>query len=176
MILYLFGDVTKPNLPGKKILIHCCNDSDGFGSGVAGAIAKRWPMAKAMYHNWARGYAENGGEGDDWKIVTPKIFRLGETQFVQVEDDIYVANMIGQRGYGYKAGERPPIRYEAIEECLKQVQRFATRVGAVVIAPRFGSGLAGGSWAIIEGLINQTLTHDGGMVYIYDLPGATWNP
>lgn len=45
-----------------------------------------------------------------------------------------------------------------------------TRTGATVHAPRFGAGLAGGDWTIIERLIQEYLTDGTREVTIYDLP------
>jgi ATP-dependent helicase HepA len=47
----------------------------------------------------------------------------------------------------------PPIRYEAVEECLAKVAETAREVKASVHMPRIGCGLAGGEWSRIEPLI-----------------------
>jgi len=51
-ISYVVGDVTQPQGEGLKIVAHVCNDANGFGAGVAGAIARRWPEVKGAYHAW----------------------------------------------------------------------------------------------------------------------------
>jgi hypothetical protein len=43
--------------------------------------------------------------------------------------------------------------------------------GAAVHAPRIGAGQAGGSWPVIEELINDILVRQGVKVVVYDLPG-----
>lgn len=66
----------------------------------------------------------------------------------------------------------PPVRYEAIEECLKAVRAKAKEIGATIHAPRFGSGLAGGERGKIEEIIRRTLIDHDVSVTIYDLPEA----
>ena len=79
---HIKGDVRKPIGDGNKIIIHCCNDIGVMGAGVAAAIAQKWPNVKSEYKKWHR-----GKQG----------FKLGNVQFVKVEDDLVVCNMIGQR-------------------------------------------------------------------------------
>jgi O-acetyl-ADP-ribose deacetylase (regulator of RNase III) len=141
------GDVTNPIGDGKKIIVHCCNDINSFGSGVAGCIARKWPTAKEHYHNWA-----------DCDLHT--IFALGQVQFVRVEHDISVCNLIGQRGIN---GEEidgvflPPVRYEALREGFLRVRKAITKVKDPVSLhfPMLGAGLAGGDWVCIYELIRE---------------------
>ena len=52
-------------------------------------------------------------------------FTLGAVQFVNVENELYVANMIGQHGIYKDSKGLPPIRYDAVRQCLKEVALFA---------------------------------------------------
>ncbi|HJZ91139.1 MAG TPA: hypothetical protein VKE40_09720 [Gemmataceae bacterium] len=75
--------------------------------------------------------------------------------------------MVGQRGI--KRGKSgPPIRYEAVAECLERVAAKALELGASVHMPRIGCGLAGGEWSKIEPLIEQRLCDRGVAVTVYD--------
>lgn len=75
--------------------------------------------------------------------------------------------MIGQRGM--KSGSKgPPIRYEAVAQCLENVGKKATELGASVHMPRIGCGLAGGDWSKIEPLILEHLCNAGIAVTVYD--------
>lgn len=75
--------------------------------------------------------------------------------------------MIGQRGI--KTGSKgPPVRYNAIEECLKAVAEKASELSASVHMPRIGCGLAGGKWEKIEPLIEKTLCEADVNVFVYD--------
>lgn len=154
-IIYLKGDATVPQTSGIKIIAHICNDLGGWGKGFVLAISKRWEEPEAEYRLWHRHRAENN-------------FALGAIQLVKVEQYIYVANMIGQRGIKTGRSTGVPIRYEAVEECLEKLAQEAIELEASVHMPRIGCGLAGGKWEKIEPLIKSTLLASGVDVYVYD--------
>jgi O-acetyl-ADP-ribose deacetylase (regulator of RNase III) len=87
---------------------------------------------------------------------------------VQVGPNTWVANVIGQHGLR-SGGRKPPIRYEAVEQCLAKVAEKARELAASVHMPRIGCGLAGGRWERIEPLIVKTLCEAGIPVTVYDL-------
>ncbi len=151
-LVYIKGDATNPIGEGNKIIIHVCNDIGGWGRGFVLALSNRWSKPEEGYLNWFKSN-EN--------------FELGEVQFVQVEDDLWVANMIAQHDI-VPINSVPPIRYEAVAECLKKVALKAKELNASIHAPRFGSGLAGGDWDKIEKLIKSELISVGISVTVYD--------
>lgn len=150
-INYVIGDATRPTGEGAKIIVHVCNDIGGWGRGFVMALSKRWPDPEQRYR----------GE-------TNQPFALGEVQFVKVEDDLWVANMIGQRDIRPNAG-KPPVRYEAIQNGLRVVAAEAKRIGASVHMPRIGCGLAGGKWGEVSQLVEEELVNRGVAVSVYDL-------
>ena len=77
--------------------------------------------------------------------------------------------MISQRGYGPSA--KPRIRYEALQVCLRQLAQEAQTQSASVHMPRIGCGEAGGSWPIVQELIETELLSKRVDVTVYDLPG-----
>lgn len=165
MIKYVKGDATQPQGEGNKVIVHVNNDLGGWGSGFVVSLSRRWPTTEESYREWHKNKTTND-------------FILGNVKFVKVEDNIHVANMIGQHGFlrSVRAGTiefatpgDPPIRYEAVRECLKKVCAFAKENKASVHGPRFGAGLAGGEWGVIEKLINDELINQGVDVTIYDL-------
>ncbi len=153
-IMYIKGDATSPFAPNNKVITHICNDIGGWGKGFVLALSKKWKIAEEAYRQWYRSQ-----EG----------FSLGAVQFVKVADDIYVANMIGQQGIHKDSKRLPPIRYEAVRQCLKEVALFATKHEASVHMPRIGCGLAGGKWELIEEIIKEELIAKGIAVTVYDL-------
>jgi len=118
------------------------------------ALSKRWSEPESQYKAW---YAER--KSND--------FELGAVQFVQVEKDIWVANMIGQHGIRGTI-EGPPIRFNALEKCLGRVAKKAVELEASVHMPRTGCGLAGGKWEEIEPIITRQLCEKDIAVYVYD--------
>ncbi|MFA5312792.1 MAG: hypothetical protein WC375_05635 [Methanomassiliicoccales archaeon] len=164
-IQYITGDATQPMGDGRKFVIHCCNDVGGWGSGFVVAISKKWAKPEAEYRKWAKEgmYIDHG---------QPVDFILGSIQSVKVEPNIVVVNMIGQRDV--KPNNKiPPVRYEAIRQCLSKVSELAKKYSASVHAPRFGAGLAGGEWTTIEKIIEETLCKNDISITIYDLPDTS---
>jgi O-acetyl-ADP-ribose deacetylase (regulator of RNase III) len=77
-INYIKGDATAPTHSGNKIIVHICNDIGGWGKGFVMAISKRWKEPELQYRAWYKSQ-EN--------------FDLGQVQFVQVEENLWVANL-----------------------------------------------------------------------------------
>ena len=154
-IQYLIGDATDPRGDGQKIIAHVCNDIGAWGSGFVVALSQRGAAPERSYRGW-----HDAGDG----------FHLGAVQFVPVKEDLAVANMVAQHGIRTSGQAQPPIRYQALEQCLWLVVRRAAETGASVHMPRIGCGLAGGSWAEVEPIIRRCLTDSGVPVYVYDLP------
>ncbi len=168
-IKYIKGDATQPQGNGIKILVHIVNDLGAWGSGFVVALSKQWKTPEISYRKWHKEKDYND-------------FASGSIQIVQVEPEIYVANMIAQHGLSmYAKGglfdnlepQVPPIRYDALRECLKKICVIAQKYNASVHGPRFGAGLAGGDWNIIEQIINEELISKNIDVTIYDLERKT---
>lgn len=155
-ITYLKGDATVPQASGARIIGHICNDIGGWGAGFVLAISKRWPEPERAYRAWHRDRVNND-------------FGLGAVQFVNVNvnADMWVANMIGQRDIRHSA-DGPPIRYDAVAVCLAAVAAKAGELQASVHLPRIGCGLAGGTWDRIEPLIHAELVAKAVRVHVYD--------
>lgn len=148
---YVIGDATNPIGDGHKVICHVCNDVGGWGRGFVLALSAKWSAPEANYRRWS----------------TSHDFGLGQIQVVNVEPEITIVNMVAQRDIRSQGGI-PPIRYEALRECLSRVWIEARRLQASVHMPRIGAGLAGGDWAIIETIINDELSDLS--VFVYDLP------
>jgi len=144
MINYVVSDVREYPVSGSKIIPHCCNDIHAMGSGVAAALSKKWPIVKKTY-------MENE-------------CKLGQCYLIPVEDNTYVANMIGQHKVmckkidGVSLGEdnRPPVRYLALSLAMNQLRVLAkSLIDVHIVAPKFAADLAGGNWSFIETLIKE---------------------
>lgn len=159
-LIYKTGDVTNPDEVGNLFILHCVNDCVGgcMGSGVALALLKKWQQVREQYISWANNMIKFQKEVNSWESGD---YRLGEIQLVKVEgstknnDFIGVVNMVGQRDVVDFHGI-PPIRYESIRECLWRVRdciEHWNKNPINIVACKFGSGLAGGSWDKIEKII-----------------------
>ncbi|MER6208403.1 macro domain-containing protein [Streptomyces sp. NPDC001642] len=153
-INYVRGDATVPSVKGVKVIAHVCNDIGGWGKGFVLALSRRWPEPEKAYRAWHRDRAAND-------------FGLGAVQLVQVERQVWVANMIGQRGI--RTGSKGvPVRYDAIDTALTHLAERAAELDASVHMPRIGCGLAGGKWSRVEPLITERLVGRGIAVSVYD--------
>lgn len=152
-IKYLKGDATQPSGNENKIIVHVCNDIGGWGKGFVMAISKRWCEPERQYRDWFKSKSD---------------FELGAVQFVKVEEDLWIANLIGQHKINKDENGNAPIRYEAIRYGLNNVSDFALSNNASVHMPRIGCGLAGGKWEIVEPIILETLSERNVEVTVYD--------
>jgi O-acetyl-ADP-ribose deacetylase (regulator of RNase III) len=149
------GDATSPQAAGPKIIAHVCNDIGGWGKGFVVAISRRWPEPERAFRRWHRERAQND-------------YALGAVQLVQVRPDIWVANMVGQRGIRTGRSSGVPVRYEAIDSALAKLAVHAKHLRASVHMPRIGCGLAGGKWDRIEPMVVSHLSAHDIPTVVYD--------
>jgi O-acetyl-ADP-ribose deacetylase (regulator of RNase III) len=152
-IKYIKGDATAPQTNSNKVIVHICNDIGGWGKGFVMAISAKWSEPETQYRQW---------------FQSKQNFYLGEVQFVQVEKDIWIANIIAQRNINKDEKRNPPIRYESVKEGLSKVAVFAKENYATVHMPRIGCGLVGGKWELMEPIIVQELIEKEIEVTVYD--------
>lgn len=155
-IEYVIGDATIPRGEGR-MLVHVVPDSalTWGGGGFAAAVRKAWPTTQEAFRTWARAGTKN--------------LRLGNVHVAEAVEGFSVASIVGQHGHG--ASERPRIRYEALLRGLQEVAEIAGQTHSAVQMPRIGCGIAGGSWDIVEELIQLTLLKAGIPVTVCDRPG-----
>lgn len=164
---YVTGDATRPIGHGQKLICHIVNDEGKWGAGFVLALSKRWPDAEKHYRRW---YTTGKFMGIP--------FRLGQVQNVFVGDEVFVSNMVAQRGIGYFNG-MPPIRLEALKECLIRVRECYKQAKADLFAkpdvysihmPRIGCGLAGSNWETVSPIIEDVFRDVDVVINVYDLP------
>lgn len=151
-IKYIKGNALEPVGEGKKVIIHICNNFGAWGAGFVLAISKKWDLPEREYKSLGKAKQ-----------------KLGNVQFVMVENDIIVANMIAQDGLQMKEFDLPPVHYTALDVCLQRVYRLAHTMNASVHLPRIGVGLGKGRWNIIEFLLIDNLIKKDVDVVVYDL-------
>jgi Ca-activated chloride channel homolog len=117
-IQYLAGDASRPVGAGPKVLAVVCNDEGAWGKGFLMSVSARWPEVREQFRTW-----HEGG-------ITAPPFELGEVLLVQVEPDLWVANLLVQHGTRWLNGE-PPIRYVALEAALDRLGRARHAAGSV---------------------------------------------
>ena len=161
-ITFLKGDATIPQVPGRKVIAHVVNDAttNWGGGGFAKALRRAFPAVQEDFKSACQ--SDRG------------LLKLGRTRVFDLSDDVSVATMVAQRGYGPSA--RPRIRYEALATCLQTVTRAARDRSASIHMPRIGCGEAGGSWDIVRDLLLASTGSFRVPLFVYDLPGVERAP
>lgn len=158
MIEYKKGDLLQDLQPEGKVfqfVPHCCNNVGGFGSGFAGALNKHFGV-------------EMGSPRSHY-LHSPK--KLGTVSYFNT-GQVFVANMIGQNDCGYDG--RKYVRYWALAQAMLDVQaqilwKFQSNLECEILCPKFGCGLAGGKWEVVEELIKEIWSDEGIRVVVYEL-------
>lgn len=137
-ITYRSGDacIVRAPIETPAIIAHIVNTRGVWAQGFVKSVSAHYPAAERRYraeHRLGR-------------------LQLGRTDFIDVGERLFVANMIAQEGTEVVDGV-PPIRYDALAICLIEVAETARRIGAVVQLPMIGTGLSRGDWRIIEPMI-----------------------
>lgn len=143
---------------GKCVVPHIVNNEGVMGGGFVIPLQKHFPKAKEEYIKWHK-YGTNHSKY--------KMFQLGQTQYVKVNDGVVIANMLSQVLGTYN--NTPPIRYAALSRCMESVRDYAKARDLEIVAPMFGAGRAGGNWEYITTLINEVWDMSGLNVTIYQL-------
>jgi O-acetyl-ADP-ribose deacetylase (regulator of RNase III) len=122
---YLIKDITTVD---DGVIVHGCNCVGGFGSGVAGAIRRKWPMVHASF-------TANGTGGQ----------LLGTTQILEdVVENVTVINGYTQLTCGYD-GQRYADP-DAIQAVLLSAANHANIYDKDLYMPKIGAGLGGLDW------------------------------
>lgn len=143
MIHYVKGDVTEAS---QDLIAHGCNCSGGFGSGVAGAIRRKYPEIRQAYLEHE-----------------PKL--LGTCQFVEHAGHVWV-NAFTQQTYGYDGKQYADLT--AVGYCLSEIGDYMEQHGYKTIAmPKIGCGLGGLRWEQVSILVENLLQDY--EVFVYEL-------
>lgn len=150
------GDATEPRGQGKRIIVQLVNTGAAVGIGFGKAMAQKYPASKKALEQWKE---------------KKKGFALGQSQLVNLGEDIFVFQMVAQHGVFPKYGEIP-LKYDSLRMCLEILAIEAKSLGASVHMPMIGAGQAKGDWEIIKGIINEELIKKEVDVTVYILPGT----
>ena len=123
------------------IIAHLCNNENKWGAGFVLAVNELSLAARDAYRALCK---DHGNQ-----------VPLGTTQFVELQPDVWAANMIAQNGTDKsKVPDDCLVDYPALEKCLETVFMRAALLGCNVHMPSgMGSGLAGGDESTIHGMI-----------------------
>ncbi|MGA2667980.1 MAG: ImmA/IrrE family metallo-endopeptidase [Ignavibacteria bacterium] len=158
-IILEFGDATKPRGEGKKIIVQIVNTYAGMGLGFGKSLSKNYPLVKKKL--------------DEWKTNKTN-FKLGNIQLIKIEDDLFICQMLAQKGLYPKPGE-VPLKYSSLRKCLIKLSEEAIKLKASIHMPQIGAGQAKGDWNIIQGMIHDELISRNLEVNVYLLAGTIYS-
>lgn len=134
-------------LDKNKILIpHVVNNINKMGSGFVVPLYTRWPTVKSEYHEYSGWFCD--------RLGFFRNYLLGKIQIIPVSSKIDVINMFAQDGVISQQNPKP-IKYDALANCLTKIKTTYSCINKQIVAPKFGAGLAGGDWNIIESMIKK---------------------
>lgn len=150
------GDALQPRGTGPRLIVHVVPDTKSTwgGNGFASQVRRRFPQVWTQFR--------------DETIGQQRAPALGEVFLGAIGDDVTVAHMVAQHGFGPSASQR--LRYAALAQCLSKVRKLAKDLGASVHMPRVGTGHGGASWDIVKELIAEELVEKGIAATVYRKP------
>lgn len=140
MIKYIDGDILSgPKQVERIIICQQVNCSGVMGAGLAKQIRAKYPVVYSEYQRYIH------------ELNEQELPLLGRVSYVRVADNIAIANIFGQDGYG--RGKRH-TNYAALSVAF---WRMFSRIQNTTIRIPYGigCGLGGGDWDIVEALIND---------------------
>jgi O-acetyl-ADP-ribose deacetylase (regulator of RNase III) len=121
---YETKDITTVKAPG--FIAHGVNCRRAMGFGVAKALLDKWPDVRTQY-------------------ISHGSMVLGEAQFIEVGQNLIVANCFTQSNYGYDGRKYADLK--AVRDSLGKSALFARKLGiAEIHIPRIGCGFGGLDW------------------------------
>lgn len=123
----------------QGIIVHQVNAKGVMGAGLAYSIRNKWYDVHRTYED-AIAYGN---------------IHLGDVLILDVGEDLYVCNLVGQDGYGVN---KRYTDYDAVEEGLIKLKRIRDSCMpdiSVYFPKNMGCGLGGGDWNIVQKLIKK---------------------
>ena len=165
-LINVVGNITEPQKTTDSeivIIPHIVNTLGIMGAGVALGLKNKW---KEVYDSYKYSLTVYYNKGNS----------LGTISIADVEDDIFVFNMVAQNGL--KSINNPkPIKYLALIKCMEEVvisiEIMKTKIPYkdkkfVIHSPKFGNLRAGGNFSFILELIEEIWIDKGYDVVIYE--------
>lgn len=150
-IIYRNGDLF---CAAEQHIVHGCNNRGGFGSGVAGQVRRRYPLAFQAYDEHYRNNA----------LVMGSVHHVEDCGRI-------IFNAVTQNGFG--SDGRKYVDYDAIEMVFETINALSLGTSDLtsfdtIVMPTIGAGLGGGDWDIIAKIIENQCNHVIPVVYLFD--------
>ncbi len=135
------------------LFVHGCNCQGVMGAGVAAGVRAKWPYVYKTYAALC--------EQEDPKDLLGTIQIVSTTEHGHINDAFRVVNAFTQLMPGF--GRQ--VSYDAIATCFEELNSILeiyrdNGITYRLIFPKIGAGLAGGSWNVIERIIDESVSDD----------------
>lgn len=140
MITYVDGDLLKLADEGRfDVIAHGANCFCVMGSGIAPQIKAKYPEAYAV----------------DCETRAGDLTKLGTITHTREQTTPYIVNIYSQYDTKGRKEGKMDLDYDALRSGVRAMkEKFS---GKRFGLPKIGSGLAGGSWEIIEKIIEEEM-------------------
>lgn len=164
-IEYITGDCLESQTESFKLIPLIVNDVGGWGAGFVLAVSKKWKAPENAYRKWHK-------DGFYLKGESQISFALGNMQSIVVEPKTAIIEMVAQHKTIHDNPK--PIVYSSLALCMEKIGNTCKKMiesekPVEIHTHRFGSGLAKGSWPLIEELIIELWINNNIPVFIYDI-------
>lgn len=134
-----------------ECVIHGCNAQGVMGAGIAKQIRLRYPEVYKKYKEYYEIYG----------------LTVGDIVYTETNSGKFIVNAITQETYGNDSDVRY-VSYDAVDNIMKELDSALSNAYpkiTQVAMPMIGSGLANGSWSVIEAIIETRLRNIKPVVY-----------
>ena len=141
----------------KVVIPHVVNNKGFWNKGFVLSINQHDPGQKSLYAKEIMKHVKNPYKA------------LGSTLLCSstIGANVFFAHMFAQTGIRSNLNPHP-LCYQALQDCLESLyEKIGKWNNTRILAPKFGAGLAGGQWPVIEKIIQKTIINT--EVYIYTL-------
>lgn len=140
------------------VLCHQVNLYGVMGAGIAAEIREKFSDVNKAYEEYCKNANNNNEE------------ILGQVLIVQKSKNSnqYIANCFCQNEY---STDGCLTNYEKMEECFESIKKWMGKNGKTEVGfpYKFGCGIAGGDWEIVEAIIENVFDEPGIIVEIWKL-------
>lgn len=173
-LVYKSGNILDTD---DRIIAHQVNCMGRMGSGVAKALNDEFPELFEDYIEYLRTRQERVFGSCYIHIAHDRNSVCRSDHHTEPIIPIAIANLFGQRNYGRDGKQY--TNYQALESALKQMRRSIlynrdywypneqVRLSTV----RLGCGLGGGSWDVVEPMIQDIFKNDIILITVWDYNG-----
>lgn len=136
---YIKNEKIKVLETNKVFILNICNDYGEWNNGFSIALSRKWPQVQVEYNKW---YQKNFN------------FLLGETQFIPIDNNTMVTNMLCIHGKR-SPFNKTPFQKEMYKECINKIlDKFITK-DIILEVFKKNYDMEKRDWNIIESVLKE---------------------